>query len=321
MATPLLGWIEPKDRTQDQHDAHAAAMAGMANFACFYSDPGPVKAMLTDFWKDPDVIADVGLTFNGFHQLTGSCVGASEGNAIFTLGAVQRKVADSPTKAFLPFWPWAYGITRYTEGDRGQGEGAVDSVMGQVLHTKGCLDAATAGLPQFSQSSDGLALTSSIEIKWSDGARIDPNLASVAAQRLVGTVAPLNSPADIKACILNGYPVLDGCANYVGNGHITGTGSNAYVTGRYDGRGGHSTCYLGYWDHPTDGPLYLYSNQWPTNTYPVDPAGAGRCCVWLPESEVAKLFRTGGDQGETMGLSHEAGFPAQPKVLDYFYAP
>ncbi len=324
MSTPgPLGWIEPKDRTQEQADAHAAAMASMPAFALPYTLPaGPVKVMLTDFWKDPQVIADVGLAFNGFHQLTGSCVGASAGNAIFTLSAVQRLVADNPTVAVLPFWPWSYGTTRFDEGDRGQGEGAVDSIMGKVLKGKGTLAATEPGLPTFTQSPDGLVLTSKLELQWSDGGRLDPKYAAAAGTHTVGTVAPLNSPADIKACVLNGYPVLDGCSNYVGNGHIVGSGADAYVGGKYDGRGGHSTCFLGYWDHPTDGPLYLYSNQWPSQTYPTDPAGAGRCCVWLKESEVAKLFRTGGDQGETMGLSHlAAGFVPQPAVLSYFFNP
>jgi hypothetical protein len=71
------------------------------------------------------------------------------------------------------------------------------------------------------------------------------------------------------------------------------------------------------WNHPNDGRLFLYSNQWPTSTYPKDPAGAGRCCVWIPESEMTKLFtQYGGDNGETVALSHLNYFPAQPSVLD-----
>lgn len=320
---PELGFITPSKRNQDQADAHVKAMAMMPKFALQYTaPPGPVKVMLTDFWKNADVVADVGFAFNGFWQLTGSCVGASEGNAEFTLGAVQRTIADNPTQAYLPFWPWSYGITRFDEGDRGQGEGAVDSIMGRTKHTKGGLVATEAGLPQFNHTADGLCLTKAVELQWSDGGRIDPKWSPIAAPLTVGTVAPLKTPADVKACVLNGYPVLNGCENYVGNGRIKGTGANAYVSGHYDAAGGHSTCILGYWDHPTDGPLYLYSNQWPTSTYPADPAGAGRCCVWIAESEVAKLFRTGGDNGETMGLSHlAAGFVPQPAVLDWFVSP
>jgi hypothetical protein len=315
---PPLGWISPKDRTNEQHDAHAKAMAAMPKFAIpGHADPaGPVKVMLTDFWKKPEVVADVGFAFTGFHQLTGSCVGASSGNAVATLAAVQRCISGAPTKAMVPWWPFSYGRTRLAEGDRGQGEGAIDSVMGQTLAKEGVFAITESGLPQF-KTDDGLYLTNALEMQWSDGSRIDPKWGGVAKEHPVGGMAPLNNPADIKAAVLNGYPVLDGCELYVGHGSIKGSGDNAYVAGHYDGRGGHSTCILGYWDHPNDGPLYLYSNQWPTQTYPTDPAGAGRCCVWIPESEMAKLFtQYGGDNGETMALSHLNWFPAQ-NVLDW----
>lgn len=315
------GLILPSERTDDQNAEHERAIAAMPKFALQYTaPPGPVKILLTAFWANPDVVSDVGFEFNGFYQFTGSCVGASGGNGTFTVSAVQRTIADNPTKAFVPFWPYSYGVTRFTEGDRGQGEGAVDSVMGQVLAKVGTLEATQPGLPQFKRTSDGLQLSKSLELQWSDGGRIDPKWKPLAAPQTM-TVAPLSAPDDIKACIINGYPVLNGCANYVGNGHIKGTGENAYVTGRYDSRGGHSTCFLGYWDHPDDGPLFLYSNQWATSTYPVDPAGGGRCCVWLPLSEVEKLFRSGGNNGETMGLSHLNYFPAQPRVLDWLISP
>lgn len=314
-----LGWIAPEDRTDAQHKAHANALARMPVFAIpGHTDPsGPVKVMLTDLWKNSLVTADIGMEYIGFHQLTGSCVGVSAGNAVATLSFAQRLLAVNPTKAMIPWWPFFYGRTRYNEGDRGQGEGAVDSVMGQTLKTEGTFDITQPGLPTF-KTDDGLYLTSQLEYQWSDGARIDGKWGPIAKQFPVGTVAPLQSPQDIKAAVINGYPVLYGCSMFIGHGSVKGSGSNAYVAGRYDGSGGHSTCFLGYWDHPTDGPLYLYSNQWPTQTYPQDPAGAGRCCVWTPEAEVQKVFdRYGGDGGETMALSHLNYFPAQPAVLDW----
>ncbi len=320
MATPPLGWIEPADRTPDQHAAHAKALASMPNFALApVQTAGPVKVILTDFWRDALVVADVGREFTGFHQVTGSCVGASGGNAVFTLAAIQRKLADNPTKAFIPWWPYPYGRTRYNEGDRGQGEGAVDSIMGQTLIKEGVfsIDEITDE-PAFS-TSDGFELTSSQEMTYSDGAYSgNTKYLQLAKQHPVGTAAPLYTTEDIKTAILNGYPVLNGCAYYVGNGVVAAGGGTPYVKGHYDGRGGHSTCVLGYADHPNDGPIFLYSNQWPASTYPKDPYGAGRCCVWLPEAEMAKLFRNGGDQGETMALSHLTFFPSQvDKVLDY----
>jgi hypothetical protein len=317
---PLLGFITRTQRNAIQWAAHADAVATFYPSlpTHLFTDPGgPVKVVLTDFWKDPAVVADVGFEFTGFRQLTGSCVGVSTGNAVFTLAAVQRKLSQLPTKAFLPWWPYDYGTCRLNEGDRGQGEGAIDSVMAQTIIQNGVLpyDQAT-GLPNFDRS-DGLALTSSQEMTYSDGAAsVNTQWASVAKKFPVGSAAVCSSTADIKAAILNGYPVLDGCDDYIGGGTLQGD----VALGKYDGRGGHSTCYLGYWDHPVHGPIFLYSNQWQGNTYPQDSSGKGRCCVWSKESDAARLFSLGGGGGETVALSHLTYFPAQPQLIDFSQA-
>lgn len=315
--TPQLGWIDPLERTKEQREAHDRAVAAMPNFALAPVNAGPVKVMLTDWWKNPAVVADVGSEFTGFHQLTGSCVGASEGNAIFTLAAIQRTLAENPTKAFVPWWPFPYGRSRLHSGFRGQGEGSIDSVMADTLVKEGVIAATEDGLPRFNNK-DGLTLTSSIEYAWSDGAsKTVTAWLDEARVHPLGAAAPLSDVEQIKTAIINGYPVLDGCSRYVGHGSIRGSGDNAYVNGRFDSRGGHSTCVLAYWDHPNDGPLYGYSNQWPASVYPKDPAGLGRCCVWLTEAEMKNLFRYGGGNGETIALSHLNWFPAQPSILDW----
>lgn len=316
--SPPLGWIKPEDRTQEQADAHQKAMARMPRFALQAPVlPKGTKVMFTDFWRKPEVVADIGFEFNGFYQFTGSCVGVSDGDATATLSFIQRFLADAPTKAFIPFWPFSYGRTRYLEGDRGRGEGAIDSVMGTQNGTEGILDTSPAGLPQFRQTGDGIQLSKSIELEWSDGNGPAMQYLDKAKPHLVGTRAPLNTTEDIKAAILNGYPVLYGNDGFIGNASIVGSGAEACTVGRHDSQGGHSTCYLGWWDHPTLGPLFLMSNQWPTSVYPKDPAGGGRCCCWEREADVARIFRTGSGNGETMALSHLNYFPAQPKLLDW----
>lgn len=324
-----LGFILPQDRTQDQQDAHQRAMAATPRFASLASAsdllatidvPKGTKVMLTDYWKHPDVVADIGQPFTGFGQKTGSCVGVSEGNAATTILCVQRAISDAPTKAEVVFWPHPYGRTRYNEGDRGQGEGAVDSVMGETLVKEGFYDINQPGLPKFNAGPDGywLAGGAAVEMQWSDGARIAQPWIDLAAKRAGMTKVVVTSAEQEIAGIINGYPVLTGCSMYVGRGAIKGSGENAYVVGRFDGNGGHSTCRLGAWLHPTDGWLIGYSNQWDTSTYPKDPAGLGRCCVWIPISEEQKqLDRLGGNNGETMLLSHAPGVPVQPKVLDW----
>lgn len=312
MSTPLLGWIPPEKRTKEQHDAHYEAQKSfIRNFAFRAPQLAPGdKILLTDSWKHPDIVKEVGMSFNGFRQLTGSCVGVSEGNWVTTCSFLQRLYSDTPTQPFVCFWPFPYGRCRYNEGDRGQGEGAVDSVMGDTIEKDGYFDITQSGLPQFDMS-DGLALDSRTEYAWSDGASSLVTKWIPIAKQHVGKKIVCNNTDDIWNAIATLHPVIDGCNLYVGNGSIAGSSDTAYVRGHYDGRGGHSTCFLGIWNHPTYGRLFLYSNQWAGDTYPNDPAGAGRCCVWLPESEVAKGFsQYGMDGGETLALQYVDWKPA-----------
>ncbi len=313
MAVPLLGWVAPQDRTQAQQDEHDATIQAMPKFAIAGA---PIKLakgekiILGAMWADPRVVADVGLTFNRFHQLTGSCVGASTGNMIFTLAAVQRCI--NQTKAVLPWWMYNYGRGRSVGGMNGQGEGGIDSAAIKQLVSEGIIDyAAHSTLPRF-KTDDGLYLTSAIEMQYSNGgAAVNTSLVGEGKVHPLGTAAVANNPQDIYQGIVNGYPTLYGCDDYVGHGSIAGSGDAAYVRGRYDGRGGHSTGFHGIWEHPNDGPLYLYQNNWPVSTYPKDPAGGTDCSVWLPESEVAKIWSQLSGKGETFVLSHLNWFPSQ----------
>jgi hypothetical protein len=223
------------------------------------------------------------------------------------------------TVPFVAFWPFFYGRTRYNEGDRGQGEGAVDSVLGETIGSEGYFDIGQSGLPTFDLN-DGYALTSNLEMQYSDGASSLNTKWLTLAKQHIGAKAPLTSFDEIAASVINGYPVVDGDSMYVGHGSIKGSGSDAYVVGKYDGNGGHSTGFIGYMNHPNDGEFALYSNNWDGSTYPTDPAGAGRCCTWIPRSEIDNHhFKSGGGGGgETISLSHVDWFEAQPKVLEVF---
>jgi len=250
-----------------------------------------------------------------------NCVGAATGNALTVLSAVQRKIADNPTQAFVNFWPYAYGRTRFNQGDRNPGEGAVSSVMATTLGNDGVLGTHEPGLPTFTHD-DGYTLTKAIEMQWSDGD--SPTVTrwlDAGRKHTVGSRGPVYTAEDVKTAILNGYPVLNGCAYFVDNGSIRGSGDSAYVRGRYDSRGGHETGWFGYWDHPDDGPLYLYWNQWTASTYGKDPAGGPRCSVWVPESEVTRMMKAGFGgivRGEAFAISNLSWFPAQAdKILSF----
>jgi hypothetical protein len=306
----LLGFIRVQDRTQAQHDAHAAAVSRMPRMALLPPElASGQKVRLTDAWKAPAVVADVGFVFPRFHQLTGSCVGAGGGQALFTLIAVQRLLSANPTKAFVPFWPFDYGRCRFNEGDHGQGEGAMGSSFAETVAKEGVIASTEPGLPAF-QNSDGLVLTESLEMTWSDGASSTvTKYLDTARVHPVGTAAPCQSVADVKAAILNGYPCTFACDNYIGKASLQGSGADAAVVGKWDGSGGHQQSVHDYWENPTLGPLYWVQNNWPGSTYPADPSGGPVCGCWVKEADVTAAFRL---DAEVYALSHLTYFPAQP---------
>lgn len=315
---PPLGFIRKQDRTQAQHDAHAAAEAKMVRFSL---PPETVaagqKVTLSDFWNAPEVVADTGLKWDRspFHQLTGSCVGCGGGNALYTLMAVQRCLSQNPTKAFVPFWPFDYGRCRYNEGDHGQGEGAMGSSFAETVVKEGVIDAATSGLTAFNQG-DGLVLTSNQEMQWSDGgSSLVTKWLDAAKVHPVGSAAPMRSTADLKTAMINGYPATFACNNYIGNASVQGSGDDAALCGYWDGSGGHQQWVFGYWENPTLGPLYAVGNNWPRGTYPKDPAGLPLVTCWVTEKHVASALAN--LDAEVYALSHLNWFPAQPAVLSW----
>lgn len=324
MATPLLGWISPQDRTQDQHDAHAKAESVMhRQFAFVAKDvPKGTKLILTDTWKHPDVVTDVGRRFIRELQNTGACVKVGGTNALRVTIAGQRVAADNPVKAFEPFGWHNYAMSRHYMGEDGQGEGSLGSTFAKSLREDGAVEwpvDATDKLPDYTISGDHISISASQEMAWSSYR--NPNLAAVvtvAKQRLLGSAAVLNTPADILAMNQNAYGVTFACDNYIGNASIHGSGANSYVRGRWNGRGGHQQWVFGFWNHPDDGPLYAVGNNWSDETYPADPAGLPLCCCWVAEADVAAAFRL---NAEVYGLSHQDWFPAMPKIADFYLAP
>ncbi len=321
MATPLLGWIEPANRTKAQEAAHNIAAAAVPPLARFALPVPALKAgqavRLFDFWKHPDVVADVGFVFDRFHQLTGSCVDCGGANGLFSTISAQRVAAVNPTKAFLPFTWHNYGMSRHYMGDDGQGEGSLGSTFAKSLSQDGVRDwpaGGGSGLPAYSHS-DGISITSREEMIWSSYR--NPALQAVLAtakDHKVASAAQCSSITDVRAALLNGYGITFACNNYIGHASVQGSGADACVVGYWDGRGGHQQSLHGVWEHPSLGPLYWAQNNWPGSTYPADPAGGPVCGCWVTEARVQAAMRM---DGEVYALSHLDWFPAVPAIIDW----
>jgi hypothetical protein len=316
-----LGFITPAHRTKAEHRAHELADAALRPLA-HYGLPLPQlqagqKVCLYSFWKDDRVVKDVGFVFDRIHQLTGSCVWAGGTNALFSTIAAQRCAGSAPpTKAFLPFTLQNYAMSRHYMGDDSQGEGSMGSTFAKSLTSDGVTEWAKGGnLPSYTDQ-DGISVTSRDEMKWSSYRNGDLQaVLKLSGAHLLGSAAVCNDVKDIRAANLNGYGVAFACNNYIGNGRVVGTGDNAYVTGYWDGRGGHQQSIHAVWDHPNDGPLYWAQNNWPGSTYPKDPAGGPVCGVWVPEAKVESALKN--LDSEVYAYSHLPWFPANPDVLNF----
>jgi hypothetical protein len=315
-----LGWIEPANRTQSQHNAHGFASQRIPQLRGLAAPdlPKGAKIVLTALWNAPEVVQDLGRAFIRELQNTGSCVKVGGTNALRCSVASQRVANDKPTKAFEPFCWHNYAQSRAAFGDTGEGEGSLGSTFAASLETDGVIDwpqDMDDELPDYKHEGDHIHIPSREEMKWSSVR--NPSVEKVlqrSREHKLGSAAELKSTEEIKAAVTNGYGVSFACNNFIGNGRVVGSGADAYVEGYWDGRGGHQQWVFGYWEHPTAGPLFAVGNNWGDETYPKDPAGLMLCCLWVKEAKVASAMRL---DGEVYALSRINWFPAQPKVLDF----
>lgn len=307
-----LGWIPPSERNSAQEQAHVRAVQAMPKFAIAgkYRAAGKVDVRLYDTYRNPLVVADVGFVFDRFHQLTGSCVGTGLGNAMQTLLGVQRLFASNPTKAFLFWWAYNYGRSRYLMGDRNRGEGSMGSTAAKSLIEDGSFDAGQPGLPRYTNGgADGLTLTEDEEYEWSDGdSSTVLKYKDIARQHILGAAAEVNSTDQIADAIVNGYPLTFACSRFMGSATV----KNGVLLGTYDRSGGHQTAITAVRDHPQLGRLFGSQGSWPASVYPNNPEpNQPTNLVWVTEAEQARAMRY---EAEVFALSNFPYFPAQPDV-------
>jgi hypothetical protein len=318
---PPLGWIRPLDRTLTQHSAHAGAAVRFVRHALQprQLDKGQ-KVFLWDFWRMPEVVADVGFVGSRTHQKTGSCVWAGGNCAVYTTICTQRMASDNPTKAFWPFTLHNYGDSRARFGDTGEGEGSLGSTFAASLREVGVRDWVpnTDGMPTYTQNvDDGCIVGGQTELRWSSIR--NPNyekIKTVSTQHLFGSAAEARSTEDMLALSVNGYGQTFACNNFISSAKVKGSGENACCLsdGGADNRGGHQWSVLGVWNHPEFGLLFWNQNNWDQSTYPKDPAGGPPGGCWLTEKQQAAAMRL---DAEVYGLSSLNWFPAMPRVIDY----
>lgn len=268
------------------------------------------KVLLTDLWKHPSVVAAIGFEFPGFIQHTGSCVGVGSGDVCFTLLSLEVVRLGDPEQIHVPFWPLTYGRGRYHSGIRGRGDGSSGTGQAKAYREDGTVPAKTDGLPTFSIKDGMLSVGSSVELDWSDGARISTAWLEKSRKHPVQKTALCRNADDVREAILNGYPVTE-ASMYGFNARVEGT--PPALVGRRGPRWAHQMSLQGHWVHPQLGELFWLMNQWGGGAHGKDPAGGPAGGVWITKADVDWICN---DQ-EVYAFSQFQGFPANPDLLNW----
>jgi hypothetical protein len=301
-----FGWRRPDVRTATEHACHGRALAAMPEFLIEGAGNDDKKVCLWDCWRHSAVVATTGgKPFPGFHQLTGSCVGAGGGNTVFSLAAVEVVRLGDPEQALVPFWPLPYGRSRVRAGIHGRGEGSIGSAFAEAMREDGIIEASADGLPKF-RDDDGIYYTSSVEMTWSDGDRVPAKYAESAHTHLVKTTAPLKNADQLREAIRNYYP-CSFAGDWGGLMECPTAGTPPVLLNRHADSWSHQQSVHGWWDHPTLGEIFYVMNQWGLKTHGICPSGAPPGGYWIKKADAEYQCRT----GEVFAFSQFQGFPAQ----------
>ncbi len=309
----LMGWIDPKDRTDDMHEADAIARSRMPAFAMLGpSGPLPDRVVMTELWDSEEVQAALGFKYPGIHQITGSCVGAGGGDVIATTLFASVIISKLAHRIVVPYWLYTYGKGRVRAGIRGPGDGSFGTAEAAAAVNDGFPDAADPDLPKWnSDISDGLIWGGKVETTWSDGAKIPSKWDSIAKQNVIGTTAVQDTTDAVKVGLQNWYAHTVATSMYCNpkNAKV----KEGMVVGAFDSNGGHQTKILGYKLHPVLGDMFYNVNNW-GNVYPLDPETGRRDGCWITKQSMQWAC----SQREVIAYSGVNGF--QARVFDWKFS-
>jgi hypothetical protein len=232
-------------------------------------------------------------------QQIGDCVSWGAAHAVDYLQAVQ--MVRGPPGVFQfkeAFPPYIYGISRVQVGKKhgsnfGRGDGSVGAYAAEGLRDFGCLRADATKCPPYSGS---------IAKEW--GAKGAPDWAITEAKPFsVKTIAQVNSAAECRDAICNGYPVTI-ASGWWGTTRITPVDGRMVATRNTSWA--HQQCVIGY-DGSGSEPFFYVLNSWGDNAHPRplnnEPPGG----YWVRSRDMDHIC----GEGDSWALSSFDGFPAE----------
>lgn len=302
------GWVPPDQRDAEGAKADSEAKLSIPPLRLSGSsvNSNATKVCLWDCWS-----AWKGGKWTGVRQITGSCVGAGGGNALFSLACADVLKRKDKERVEVPFWLLPYGLSRKLGGMDRRGDGSFGSTFAQAVREYGHLPANTEGLPAFREQ-DGFVWGEAAEMDWSWGSRIASKWLDQAKPHLVRSTAVCRSSDDVRTALQNYFPVT--CASNWGGSMrpaVRGSREPVLLNSRTT-TWMHQMSVQAFWNHPEFGELYWIQNQW-GNCHGTCPSGAPVGGFWILKSDMDFICR----QGETFAFSGFDGFPALEEPLDF----
>lgn len=245
-----------------------------------------------------------------------NCVGAGGSNMLRTLVRVEIAQGD-PEEYQELWWLYTYGQSRKRAGLSGQGEGSFGAAWAEAIKEDGCFSLPEGKekgqLPDFNMVDGWLQLSRGLEMEWSDGARknVDP-WKSLGLKHPVQTVSPIRSPEEAKAALQNGYPLT--LASGFGTNTIRPRGNPSVNIAEYDDNWPHQMYIDEAWDHPSEGLIFRYGNNWGPTAHPAPTQGEPPGGFYITATTLKKILSSG--DAECYAFSKWQGFPV--RSLDWF---
>ncbi len=246
---------------------------------------------------------DAMLAVRGSHlpnipQQIGDCVSWGAAHAVDYLQAVQMVRGPPGEFQFKEAYPpYIYGVSRVLvgrkHGSNFRGDGSVGAYAAEGLRDYGVLRSDADQVPPYSGA---------VAKQWGNSG--PPEWAVTTGKPFaVKTIAQVNSAAEARDAIVNGYPVTI-ASGWWGTTKIDVVDGRRLATRNTSW--GHQQCLIGYDGSSRGGPYFYCLNSWGDNAHPLPLQGEPPGGYWIRFSDVDHICR----EGDSWALSGFDGFPA-----------
>lgn len=287
------GWAGPEGVKKA-----APIVAGMKKFKIVGAAPGDDNSRKNvRLWDH--AIAVLGHHIPNYPQETGDCVSFGAKNNVSYLLTTQMHTGPPGLEYHENFPPYIYGISRVQigNGQLGGGAGSVGAWAAKGVEEYGVLRADDEGVPEYSGR---------LADQW--GRKGPPkDMIEKAKPFRVKTTSQVNSAAEARDALCNGYPVT--IASDWGSTNMRER--DGRIVARRNTNWPHQMCLIGY-DGATGSEPYFYCiNSWGEDAHPRPLQGEPPGGFWMTSKDVDYITR----QGDSFAFSNFDGFPA--RELDF----